>query len=74
MSRENCEPHAWPDVSLIMGAGTLTCGHSTPSCARAANRAHCFLVKQCSTASLTVAVSMYLRVASATSCQSRFDP
>ena len=57
--------HTWPDVSVPAGTGcpfrrqpavTLACGHSTPACARAANRAHRFQVKQCSAASLTVAV------------------
>ena len=44
-----------------------------PALARTANHAHRFLVNQCSAASLTVAVSMYLQVTSATSRQNRID-
>ena len=45
-----------------------TCiAHLIPACAHTANRTHRFLVEQWSAASLTVAVSMYLRVTSATS-------
>ena len=69
-----------PDVSAstytscpFHGPVTSTCGHLKPVYACLADCSRRFLAEQWSAASLTVAVSTYLRVASATSHRNRLD-